>query len=194
MTSKQPVLVLGAGSWGTALAMLLARNNYPVYLWDIDTALIADLQKERVNNRYIPGVPLPDRIHPIDSLDKVPADTELFVLAVPCHALRPSLALLESYPNKNICLVCKGFEPGTHKQNHAVVDECLADAKTGILTGPSFAKEVAKELPTAVTMAAANIDLAQQFAGYFHNELFRVYTHDDVIGAQVGGAVKNVMA
>ncbi len=191
---NQPILVLGAGSWGTALALVLARNNNDVYLWDIDQELVQQLQSSRVNARYIPGVELPNNIHPVESITSVPAETRVFVLATPCHALRASLELLAGFKNKQVCIACKGFEPGTQKLNSAVAQETDADCELGILTGPTFAKEVAKQSPTAVTIAADNLSVAQEFANYFHGETFRVYTHDDVIGAQVGGAVKNVMA
>lgn len=193
MTNK-PILVLGAGSWGTALALVLARNSHDVYLWDINREHIQQLQHSRENLRYIPGVTLPDNIQPVDTLESVPAETELFVMATPCHALRDSLALLSGFSNKKICLACKGFESGSQKLNHVVVQEVLNDCDIGVLTGPTFAKEVAKNSPTAVTIAAEDLETAQVFADYFHDDFFRVYTHNDIIGAQVGGAVKNVMA
>lgn len=193
MTNKS-ILVLGAGSWGTALALVLARNEHDVFLWDINRELIQQLKSKRVNQRYIPDVTLPENIQPVDTLDAVPADTELFVMATPCHALRESLTSLSAFANKKICLACKGFESGTQKLNHVVVEEVLGDCDVGVLTGPTFAKEVAKNSPTAVTIAADDLETAQGFADYFHDDCFRVYTHHDIIGAQVGGAVKNVMA
>ncbi|MCG8379413.1 MAG: NAD(P)-dependent glycerol-3-phosphate dehydrogenase [Proteobacteria bacterium] len=191
--SMKTVLVLGAGSWGTALALVLARNQHQVYLWDIDTDLVKDLQNNRSNERYIPSVKFPENLFPVESIDQVPADTSFFVNAVPCYGLRTSLELLNSFSDIKICLACKGFESGTQKLNHEVVKEIL-DCSTAILSGPSFAKEVAAGYPTAVTIAATDDNVAQDFANLFHNELFRIYTHDDYIGVQVGGAVKNVMA
>ncbi len=191
--SMKTVLVLGAGSWGTALALVLARNQHQVYLWDIDTDLVKDLQNNRSNERYIPSVKFPENLFPVESIDQVPADTSLFVNAVPCHGLRTSLDSLNSFSDIKICLACKGFESGTQKLNHEVVKEVL-DCPTAILSGPSFAKEVAAGYPTAVTITATDDNVAQDFANLFHNELFRIYTHDDYIGVQVGGAVKNVMA
>lgn len=193
MTNK-PILVLGAGSWGTALALVLARNNHDVYLWDINQELVQQLKHARVNQRYIPDVTLPDNIYPVETLDSVPGETELFVMATPCFALRDSLALLSDFKSKRICLACKGFESGTQKLNHVVVQEVLDDCDIGVLTGPTFAKEVAGNSPTAVTIAAKDLETAQKFADYFHDDYFRVYTHNDMVGAQVGGAVKNVMA
>ncbi len=192
--TTQPVLVLGAGSWGTALALVLARNQYTVYLWDIDSDLIASLKSEKCNTRYIPGVAFPENLIPISSIAAAPAETRMVVNAVPCHGLRSSLQLLKSFSDLHVCIACKGFEPGTQKLNHQVVIEELSNCPVAILSGPSFAKEVAAGLPTAVTIAAIDNNIAQDFADLFHSDVFRIYTHNDVIGAQVGGAVKNVMA
>ena len=194
MTNPTPMLVLGAGSWGTALALVLARNGHQVYLWDIDQALIQQIDSERENKRYIPGVAIPDNIIPIENLDTLPEDIKLCVMVVPCHALRSSLKLVSHLKDLIICLACKGFEPKTQKLNHVVVKETLPHADVAILTGPSFAKEVANALPTAVTIAAEENAIANEVTEYFHSEKFRIYTHDDVVGAQIGGAVKNVMA
>jgi glycerol-3-phosphate dehydrogenase (NAD(P)+) len=192
--TAQSVLVLGAGSWGTALALAIARNKHAVYLWDIDSELIQNLKTEKCNKRYLPSVSFPDNIFPIDSIDQVPADIKMVVNAVPCHGLRSSLQLLKSFSDISVCLACKGFEPGTQKLNHQVVEEELENCSVAILSGPSFAKEVATGLPTAVTIAAANIETAQAFSDLFHSDVFRTYTHNDYIGVQIGGAVKNVMA
>jgi glycerol-3-phosphate dehydrogenase (NAD(P)+) len=192
--TKQSVLVLGAGSWGTALALALARQQNTVYLWDINSDLIKNLKSEKTNTRYIPGIPFPENLIPVESIDQVPPGTKMFVNTVPCHGLRGSLQLLKSFSDVHVCIACKGFEPGTQKFNHQVVEEELPQSAIAILSGPSFAKEVAAGLPTAVTIAAQDLAVAQAFAGLFHSDVFRIYTHSDVIGAQVGGAVKNVMA
>lgn len=192
--AAQPVLVLGAGSWGTALALVLARNQYAVYLWDIDSDLIDHLKSEKCNTRYIPDIAFPDNLIPIRSIDEAPAEISMVVNAVPCHGLRSSLQLLKHFSGVRVCIACKGFEPGTQKLNHQVVIEELSNCPVAILSGPSFAKEVAVGLPTAVTIAAIDNKVAQAFADLFHSDVFRIYTHNDVIGAQVGGAVKNVMA
>jgi len=192
--TTQPVLVLGAGSWGTALALALARKQNTVYLWDINSDLINDLKTEKTNTRYIPGIPFPENLIPVESIDQVPPGTKMFVNTVPCHGLRSSLQLLKSFSDVHLCIACKGFEPGTQKFNHQVVEEELPESSVAILSGPSFAKEVGAGLPTAVTIAAKDLAVAQIFADLFHSDMFRIYTHNDVIGAQVGGAVKNVMA
>ena len=157
--TTQSVLVLGAGSWGTALALVLARNQHSIYLWDIDSDLIRNLQTDGCNKRYIPSVSFPDNLFPIESIDQVPTDTRMVVNAVPCHGLRSSLQHLKSFSDISICIACKGFEPGTQKLNHQVVEEELDGCPVAILSGPSFAKEVAAGLPTAVTIAANNIKI-----------------------------------
>ncbi len=192
--TAQSVLVLGAGSWGSALALALARNQYSVYLWDIDSELIGNLKTDKCNKRYLPDVSFPDNLFPIDSIEQAPIDIKRVVNAVPCHGLRSSLQLLKSFSDVSVCLACKGFEPGTQKLNHQVVEEELEGCSVAILSGPSFAKEVAKGLPTAVTIAAKDIETARSFSDLFHSDVFRIYTHTDYIGVQIGGAVKNVMA
>ena len=190
----EAVLVLGAGSWGTALALALSRNSHDVYLWNINVELINDLKKDKSNKRYIPDVTFPDNLIPIESINEAPEDLKYIVNAVPCHGLRSSLQLLESFTGIQICLASKGFESGTQKLNHLVVEEEINGVSVAILSGPSFAKEVAKGLPTAVTIASKDINTAKTFSDLFHSDVFRIYTHDDYIGVQVGGAVKNVMA
>jgi glycerol-3-phosphate dehydrogenase (NAD(P)+) len=192
--TAQSVLVLGAGSWGSALALALARNQHSVYLWDIDSDLISNIKKDKCNNRYLPEINFPDNLVPIESIEQAPTDIKLIVNAVPCHGLRSSLQLLKSFSGVSVCLACKGFEPGTQKLNHIVVEEEINGCSVAILSGPSFAKEVAKGLPTAVTIAGTDDDSTQAFSDLFHSDVFRIYTQDDYIGVQIGGAVKNVMA
>lgn len=193
---KQSILVIGAGSWGTALALVLARNQHQVYLWDISAEHIAELQQARSNERYLPGISFPQNLFPISDLAGI-ADVHSTVLAMPCAGLQGALTLLQqniSLTELQICLACKGFEPGSNSLNSDVVKNMLGIDTVAVISGPSFAKEVADGLPTAITIAAYNMDTASHFSSLFHNELFRTYTHDDVIGVQVGGAVKNVIA
>jgi glycerol-3-phosphate dehydrogenase (NAD(P)+) len=192
--SAQSVLVLGAGSWGSALALALARNQHQVYLWDIDSELINNLKKDKCNTRYLPDISFPENLFPIDSVEQAPADIKMVVNAVPCHGLRSSLLHLKLFSGVSVCLACKGFEPGTQKLNHIVVEEELEGCPVAILSGPSFAKEVATGLPTAVTIAGTDVESTQAFSDLFHSDVFRIYTHTDYVGVQIGGAVKNVMA
>ena len=191
---SQPVLVQGAGSWGTALALVLARNNHQVYLWDIDSDVIEDIKLRRHNARYLPEIEIPKNIYPIVKCEEIPPEIKKVISAVPSHALRSSLSFLKTLDISSICIASKGFEPGTHKLSHKVVEEVADNCSTAVLSGPSFALEVAKKLPTAITIAAKDNKVAQDFSSLFHTDFFRVYMHSDYIGVQIGGAVKNVMA
>lgn len=192
--NQETLLVLGAGSWGTALAIALARNNHKVMLWDIDTDLINDMQQHRENTRYIPNVKLPESLTLIKDYQPFIEQIQHVVIAVPCHALASVLQSFKSAGKKTFCLACKGFQPGTQDLNHLVVQTELPDSKVAVLSGPSFAKEVAQGLPTAITIASEDKTTAEFYMQSFHSETFRVYTQDDIVGVEVGGAVKNVMA
>lgn len=195
--SVKPVLVTGAGSWGTALSIKLARNNHQVFLWDIDTENIQCLSKERQNRKFLPGIEFPPTLNPVTDINDYIDEVEHVVIAVPCSGLRSVLDIFKKHSNKNvsICLACKGFEEKSLSLNHQTVCDYLGN-ETGVavLSGPSFALEVARNLPTAVTIASDNRDIANNYADMFHSDVFRIYTNDDIIGVQVGGAVKNVMA
>jgi len=194
---QKPILVVGAGSWGTALAMVLAKNGNTVYLWGRDSSRIAEMKVQVCNKRYLPDANFPDGLFPVDDLETCLRECNEIVLAVPCAGTRNILGIIDQQGNDNLklCLTSKGLEAATQYLNHKVVEECLGDrASTVVLSGPSFAKEVAAGLPTAVTIAGRDLETAAWFAEKFHNEVFRTYTHDDIIGVEVGGAVKNVMA
>ncbi len=194
---QKPILVVGAGSWGTALAMVLAKNGNTVYLWGRDSSRIAEMKVQVCNKRYLPDANFPDGLFPVDDLETCLRECNEIVLAVPCAGIRNILGIIDQQGNNNLklCLTSKGLEAATQYLNHKVVEECLGDrASTVVLSGPSFAKEVAAGLPTAVTIAGRDLETAAWFAEKFHNEVFRTYTHDDIIGVEVGGAVKNVMA
>ena len=193
--NDKAILVIGAGAWGTALALVLARNGNTTYLYDADPAHIKNLMRESRNSRHLPDFPFPEQLHPIAEFLPLPEGVEDIVIVVPCDALREVVNRLQSVEADRIklCLACKGLEPGSLLLNNQVVAEVLGNVAVAILSGPSFAREVAAGLPTAVTVASTD-DTAAHFAERFHNEVFRVYTHDDVIGVQIGGAIKNVMA
>ncbi|MBI1732532.1 MAG: NAD(P)-dependent glycerol-3-phosphate dehydrogenase [Gammaproteobacteria bacterium] len=196
MRAEASVLVLGAGSWGTALALVLARHGIDTFLWDCDAAHTARLKSDRTNSRHLPGIPFPERLIPVTDLGDAPAGIQDVVVAVPCEGLGAALASLRAAcgTGLRLCLASKGLEPATLRLNHEVALECLGPVPTAVLSGPSFAAEVARGLPTVVTIASTSPVTAEHFAQLFHSETFRIYTHDDVIGVQVGGAVKNVMA
>jgi len=190
------LLVLGAGSWGTALALVLARKGIITRLWDCDRAHILRLAAERCNQRYLPGMPLPREVVPMPDLGSALAGVRDIVVAVPCEGLRASMQQvgLLRRGGMQMCIASKGLEPGTLALNHEVIADCLGPVPVAVLSGPSFAVEVAAGQPTAVTLASESAETADRFAGYFHDNQFRIYTSRDIIGVQVGGAVKNVIA
>ena len=190
------VMVVGAGSWGTALALVLARNGHRTYLWDCLASHVEKLTAERCNNYHLPGHSFPDALTTVPRFTPLPAGVGHVLIVVPCAGLTDVLAELQSRPERDfkICLACKGIEPNTLTLNHVLVEKYLPGVPVAVLSGPSFAREVAQGLPTAVTIAAQNPSVAAEFSALFHCEVFRTYTHDDIIGVQVGGAVKNVMA
>ena len=190
------VMVVGAGSWGTALALVLARNGHRTYLWDCLASHVEKLTAERCNNYHLPGHSFPDALTTVPRFTPLPAGVGHVLIVVPCAGLTDVLAELQSRPERDfkICLACKGIEPNTLTLNHVLVEKYLPGVPVAVLSGPSFAREVAQGLPTAVTIAAQDPSVAAEFSALFHCEVFRTYTHDDIIGVQVGGAVKNVMA
>jgi glycerol-3-phosphate dehydrogenase (NAD(P)+) len=185
--SGSTVAILGAGSWGTALAMLLARNGVSVRLWDRDVDHIAHMQRDRVNDRYLPGIELPDGIEPFNELETAVAQADFILIAVPSAGFRSVLQRVASRVGSSFNLIwaSKGLEPGSGKFLHQVVDEELPEHReTAVISGPSFAKEVARGLPTAVTVASRNSAYATTVAKLFHCTQFRTYTCDDVVGGQ----------
>jgi len=188
--------VLGAGSWGTALALLLCRNGHRVRLWDHLSEQVEALRRDGENRRFLPGFLLPPTLRPVERLaDALDGAGELLIV-VPSHAFGQVLRQLpERLPdNLGIAWATKGFEPGTGRLLHQVAEEVLGPRDLAVVSGPSFAKEVANGLPTAVTVASTSPEHARRVAGYLHGERFRAYTSVDLVGVQVGGAAKNVLA
>lgn len=187
--------VLGAGAWGTALAAGWAPHH-KVTLWGRNAAELDAMRTSRVNARYLPGCPLPDALHFSADFDTTVDAADLIVVAVPSNGLRPTLAALATRTAlPPLVWVCKGFEPGGRKLPHQLVAELLpAHVQTGVLSGPSFAQEVAQGYPTALTLASHDSVLAQHLAEILSGQRLRIYAHDDVVGVEVGGALKNVMA
>lgn len=191
---KLRIAILGAGAWGTALAISFSRRH-DVRLWVRDPAQTATLQAGRENKRYLAGYKLPESVRVETDLALV-LNTDLHVVATPLSGLRATLRLLRlSAPARPLLWVCKGLEAGSTLLPHQIVAEELGeDTPCGALTGPSFAEEVARGLPTAVTLASNQLAFAQSLAQALHSTSLRIYANDDLIGAEVGGAVKNVMA
>ena len=185
--------ILGAGAWGTALAVQAAARH-TVQLWARDTAHALALATARENARYLPGVALPTRVRPTHDLAQALAHGAggLIVIATPMSGLR---AMLAGVPRSaRIFWLCKGFEAGSGLLGHEIAAALRPQAQAGVLSGPSFAEEVARGQPTALVAASGDAALSQAAVDALHTDLLRVYTSADAIGVEVGGAVKNVMA
>jgi glycerol-3-phosphate dehydrogenase (NAD(P)+) len=188
------ITVLGAGAWGTALAINLAARH-AVSLWARDPVQIEAMRKRRSNDRYLPGCGFPDALQPDADLRHAITGCNYLIVAVPVAGLRATLrAVREMRCTTPVIWLCKGFERPDARLPHEVFAEEMGAAAGAVLSGPSFAQEVAAGLPAALTLAAANRQLASAAAQALHGPVLRVYSHDDVIGVEVGGAVKNVIA
>lgn len=196
------ITVLGAGAWGTAVAIALAARH-DVLLWGRNPAQMAETGQARENLHYLPGHRLPDALRVSADFDAALAhvadaqddEAPLLILACPVAGLRPLLGQLKGRAIPNVVWLCKGFEAGTGLLPHQVKTEVLGDEVPGAaLSGPSFAQEVARALPCALTVASTSQQLRERVVAAAHADNLRVYSCDDMIGVEVGGAVKNVMA
>lgn len=193
----ESIAVLGAGSWGTALAIQLARVNGPTALWGRDTDQLRRMATERVNDRYLPGVLLPERLVVEPELARVASAYRTLLICVPSHSFRQTVAAVAPHLGaaSRVAWATKGFEQQTGKLPHEVAREILGERLAlAVLSGPTFAKEVAAGLPTAMTVAASDEHFAEQLATRISGHGCRAYTSRDMIGVEVGGAVKNVLA
>jgi glycerol-3-phosphate dehydrogenase (NAD(P)+) len=187
--------VLGAGAWGTALAISLAARHR-VRLWARRPEHAAAMRLAGENRDYLPGYPFPAAIDLTDDLRTATRDSALLIAAVPSGGFRSLLAQLDTLgPRQPLIWVCKGFETGRQRLLHQVANDVWpGHAAFGVLSGPSFAQEVAAGLPTALTLAAHDAAFAHHWADKLHGERLRIYTSSDLVGVEIGGAVKNVMA
>lgn len=196
-SSAPPIAIIGGGSWGSALAMVIARNGYPVKLWVRDTSCITQVNGKRINTKYLPDLPLPDLITISSNLASTLDDVKLILLAVPSHIFRETLKKIKAYIPEDamISWATKGLDPQSGDLLHRVVAQELGDHyPCAILSGPSFAKEVACQFPTALTLAANHENTIQQLKQRLRSKTFRVYSSNDLVGVQLGGAIKNVLA
>ena len=197
MTQPLRIAVLGAGSYGTALAVHLARMSHQVRLWGRNGAEIAQLAADRENKEYLPGCKFPKNLALEPDLRAAVASAQHLLVAVPSHAFHAVLRLIAPLlkPEQGIACAAKGLEPETGKLLHEIAEDVLGrDRKFAVISGPTFAKEVGQGLPTAVTVASRDHAFAETIAAALHGGGFRAYTSDDVIGVEVGGSVKNVLA
>ena len=195
--APEPVAILGAGSWGTALAIQIARAGRPALLWGRDADQLRLLAAERCNRRYLPEAHFPDGLRIESSLAAALGAANDILVAAPSHALRELLKKIAPYARGDMRLAwaTKGFELHSGKLPHEVAQDVLdARMPMAVLSGPTFAREVGMGLPTAMTVAATDETFARALAQSLSGDNFRVYTSTDVIGVEVGGAVKNVLA
>lgn len=193
----QSIAVYGAGSWGTALALQLARNGLDVLLWDINPEHVDNLNRQRENAHYLPGIAFPDKLQCSADLSTVAAFADYHLVVVPSHVFRDMLRKLSPLLNAEdaVLWATKGLELETGKLLHQVLEEELPQCRAyGVVSGPTFAAEVARGLPTAMTVAANQLALAQAVAAAFSAANYRAYISNDVLGVELGGAVKNVLA
>jgi len=195
--AAEPITVLGAGSWGTALAIQVARAGRVTRLWGRDADQLAVLARERRNARYLPNAAFPDNLEITADLAGALSGSRDILIAVPSHAFRSLLTLLKPLlaPGQRIAWATKGFEFSSGKLPHQVADEVLGgNVRVAVLSGPTFAKEVGAGLPTAMTVASHDAGFAAELAHSLSSLNFRAYTSNDIVGVEVGGAVKNVLA
>jgi glycerol-3-phosphate dehydrogenase (NAD(P)+) len=188
--------VIGAGSWGTALAIQCARAGHPTRLWGRDAALVESMRLARRNARYLPDAEFPPSLEPVADLREALAGVRDALVAVPSHAFRATLLHIEPLldDQARIAWASKGFEMSTGLLPHEVAREVFGARPGAVLSGPTFAREVGAGLPTAMTVASRDADFAKELALRLSGPEFRAYTQSDIVGVEVGGAVKNVIA
>ena len=194
--SAEPMTVIGAGSWGTALAIQLAREGHPTQLWGRDGVQLDAMRRTRRNARYLPDAGFPDALQVAGDLRRALEAARDALIAVPSHAFRATLESIKPLldPGTRIAWATKGFEIATGLLPHQIVRQVLGERPGAVLSGPTFAKEVGAGLPTAMTVASRDERFAKELALSLSGPNFRAYTQTDIMGVEVGGAVKNVIA
>ena len=191
--------VIGAGSWGTALATVVAEKGNAVKIFDVDEKHLKSMEEHRENVDYLPGVPLPDNIQMVYTSEEALKDADVVLFSAPAQHFRSALIGAKDYI-KDVALVidvAKGIEKGTHKRMSEIAEEVMGKEflnRYVVLSGPSHAEEVGRRLPTTVATASDNPEAAKAIQDLFITDRFRVYTTDDVVGVELGGALKNIIA
>ncbi len=195
MTEPARIAVIGAGSWGTALAIRLQANGNSVTMWDRDAALLDGIVGQRENTKYLPGVKLSEAIVTEAELGKAVAAKDGVVIAVPSHAVRSVMGQLGALEPQTVLLsAVKGIENDTLLRPSQILAEKFDPQKIAVLSGPSHAEEVSKGIPTVVVCASSNLDTARWVQKVLMSSVFRVYTNSDVVGVEIGAALKNIIA
>ena len=186
----------GGGSFGTALGILLANKGYEVSIYDRKKSVVDDININRKNDKYIKNLNIPKNVTAYNDLDETIKNAKFIVLSIPSHAIRTVSRSLKDKISEDVVIIsiAKGIEEGTNLRLSEVIEEELPNNKVVILSGPSHAEEVAFDIPTTVVVASKNLDAANEVQDLFISKNFRVYTNDDLIGVEIGGAVKNIIA
>lgn len=190
------ISIIGAGSWGTTLAVLAAENGYDITLWSKERESIQSITEERENKKYLPGVKIPTNVYVEESIEKAVSNADFVVSAVPAQFTRETAKKYSKHINCDVVVnVAKGIEVGTYKRMSEVLKEELPDRVSVVsLSGPNHAEEVSRKMPTATVIASKNVNCLKDVKKIFHTDYFRVFAHDDIIGVEVCGALKNISA
>ena len=188
--------VIGAGSWGTALALTLANKGHQVKIWDVNKEHVHELRANRENVRYLPGIKFPETLQPVDTVAEAIEDARMVLFSAPAQHFRSALDNALPYIGQDMIVVnvAKGIEQKTLKRMSEIAHDKMANMKYVVLSGPSHAEEVGKAMPTTVVVASNDIKLAEYVQDIFMTDSFRVYTSSDVVGVELGGALKNIIA
>lgn len=192
---SENISVIGSGSWGVALAMLLFRNGHNVKLWSYNKAEAAMINDER-RCKFLPNVKVPEGLNCYTELEDALKDTKIVLMVTPSNAIRATLNNMKSFVNdEQIFVMCsKGMEKDSQKVYTDVIKEIYPNNKIAALSGPSHAEEVSEEIPTAVVISGENDELSEYLQSVFMNKSFRVYINDDMLGVEMGGSLKNIIA
>ena len=193
---KKQISIIGAGSWGTAIAILLSKQGYKIKLWVRENELLNTITNARENITYLPGVILPSNIYASGDIEFCCKESEIIVIATPSHVVRSIVQQIKPFVRKDQVIVnlAKGIENDTLLRMSQVIGEFLPDNACAVLTGPSHAEEVARDIPTAVVVSSKKRDIAELVQDTFMSPRLRVYTNPDLIGVELGGALKNIIA
>ena len=190
------ISIIGGGSWGTALALLISEHGMPVTIWAHNPAVAEDINSRHANSHYLPDINLPENIHATSQLDAL-ADSDLIVVVVPSKVMREtarSLAALNLPTGTAVVSCTKGIESGTGLLMSQVLGEFLPQCRLAVLSGPNLAPEIARQIPAASVIGSGHADLLEPLQRVFSSKAFRAYTSDDITGIQLGGALKNIYA
>lgn len=188
--------IIGAGSFGTAASVLLGNKEYEINLWDRKRDLINEINSIKENRRYLPGIKIPDSLWGEENIKKAVNNADVIIMAIPSHAVRSICEDLADVIKKNqyIISLTKGIEQGTYKRMSEIIEEFFPNNPVGVISGPSHAEEISKNIPTTVISSSKHIETAEYIQDLFITPEFRVYTNLDITGVELGGAVKNIIA